>query len=245
MRKLFAAFLLMALMASCNKQSETFSTAALSEYFPLKTGTSLLYRLDSTVPAPFGTALIIKSYQAKDSIESTFTDNEGRLSYRIFRFIRDTAGIKPWAFAATYVATPVGNRIEYVDNNLRFIKLQQPLRDDYNFKAHSYIDTRSLNSTINYLDDWDYRYQNTGMPFTIKGKTFDSTITVFQHDETTPDIPFTTSIPYQQRNYGIEVYAKGVGLIYKEFLHWTWQSTPPPSKYEDGSFGVKLTYIGK
>jgi hypothetical protein len=86
-------------------------------------------------------------------------------------------------------------------------------------------------------------YQGVGESYTIKNRTFDSTVTVLQHDETTPEGTFTPSIPYQQRNYGVEVYAKGVGLIYKEFLHWTWQSTPPPSKFEDGSYGVKLTLI--
>lgn len=244
MKKLLvASFLLVMVMAGCKKETETLSSPSLSDYFPLKTGTSLLYRLDSTVPAPFGTALIVKSYHAKDSVESTFNDNQGRLSYRIFRFIRDTAGKKPWTFAATYVATPTATGIEYVDNNLRFLKLSAPIRNDFSFKGNSYIDTKSLNTTVSYLDEWEYNYQNVGEPYTINSRTFDSTITVLQQNETTPEGPFTPNIPYQQRNYGVEVYAKGVGLIYKEFLHWTWQSTPPPSKFEDGSFGVKLTLI--
>lgn len=236
---------LVIVLVGCKKQTETINTLSIKDYYPLQVGRSLLYQLDSTVLAPFGTALVVKSYQAKDSIESTFTDNQGRLSYRIFRFIRNLAGTQPWAFASTYVATPTANGIEYVDNNLRFIKLQLPLKNDYSFKAHSYIDTKSLNSTVNYLDEWEYSYEKAGEPFAINNRTFDSTITVAQHDETTPDVPFTPAIPYQQHNFGKEVYAKGIGLVYKEFLHWTWQSTPPPSKYEDGSFGVKLTYIGQ
>ena len=71
-------------------------------------------------------------------------------------------------------------------------------------------------------------------------KKYENTVTVFQHNETTPDGAFNPN-NYQQRNYGVEVYAKGIGLIYKDFLHWTYQVTPPPAKYEDASFGVKLT----
>ena len=231
------------LHTSCKKESETFNTATLNEYFPLQTGKVFYYRLDSTVLASFGTALTIKSYQAKDTVESSFTDNQGRLSYRIFRLIRDTAGLQPWAFAATYFATPTGTSMEYNDNNLRFIKLHAPVVEGYTWKGNAYIDTKSLNTTVSYLDEWQYEYRDFGKSIKLAGTTYDSTITVFQQDETTPDGPFDPN-NYQQRNVGTEIFAKGVGLIYKEFLHWTWQTTPPPAKYEDGSFGVKLTLTG-
>lgn len=246
MRQLFAfsiiSIFFIAVLVGCKKETETFNTAALTEYFPLETGKSFLYRLDSTVPASFGSSLIVKSYQAKDSIESTFTDNEGRLSYRIFRFTRDTAGLQPWRFASTFVATPTHQWIEYVDNNLRFLKLHAPVTEGYAWKAHSFIDTKSLNTTVGYLDEWEYEYRDMGLSYQILDKTYDSTITVFQQDETTPPGPFDPN-NYQQRNYGIEVFAKGVGLVYKDFIHWTWQTTPPPAKYEDGSYGVKLQLI--
>ena len=243
MKKLVAASFVFAsafLILGCDSTKETFETPPLKEYFPLNVGATLTYRLDSTVPAPFGTALLVKSYQAKDSIESTFIDNEGRTSYRIFRLIRNLSGTQPWRFAATYVATPTANSIEYVDNNLRFVKLVSPLKDGYAFKAHSFIDTKSINSQVSYLDDWEYEYQNVGKPYTVGNKKYENTVTVFQHNETTPDGAFNPN-NYQQRNYGVEVYAKGIGLIYKDFLHWTYQVTPPPAKYEDASFGVKLT----
>lgn len=245
MKKLFTVSLvlcLLAVMTGCKKESETLDTATLTDYFPLQTGKTFLYRLDSTVLASFGTALTVKSYLAQDSIESTFTDNQGRLSYRIFRLIRDTAGLKPWQFAATFVATPTPQSVEYVDNNLRFIKLHAPITEGYTWKGHAYIDTKSLNTTVAYLDEWEYEYRNVGQSYQLFNNTYDSTVTVFQQDETTPPGPFDPN-NYQQRNIGTEVYAKGVGMIYKEFLHWTWQTTPPPAKYEDGSYGVKLRLI--
>jgi hypothetical protein len=246
MKQLFASLLLLSaaivVFDGCKKQTEDLSTPTLSDYFPLQVGKSYLYRLDSTVPASFGTALIVKSYQAKDSIESTFSDNAGRLSYRIFRSVRDTAGVGSWKFAATYVATPTQQWIEYVDNNLRFIKLHAPIAEGYTWPAHSFIDTKSLSTTVSYLDEWQYQYRNVNQPYSVLNTTYDSTVTVFQQDETTPPGPFDPN-NYQQRNFAKEVYAKGIGLIYKEFLHWTWQTTPPPAKYEDGSYGVKLQLI--
>ena len=195
------------------------------------------------MPVSFGAALAVRSYQAKDTIESTFTDNSGRLSYRIFRFTRDTAGLQPWNFAATFVATPTDNWIEYVDNNLRFIKLHAPIVEGYSWLAHSFIDTRSLNSTVGYLDNWEYEYQAVDSAYHLFNTTYDSTVTILQHDETNPEGPFDPSLDVQIRTYGLEVYAKNVGLIYKEFLYWNWQRNPPPAKFEDDSYGVKLTLL--
>ncbi|MDQ6813467.1 MAG: hypothetical protein M3040_07025, partial [Bacteroidota bacterium] len=163
-------------------------------------------------------------------------------SYRIFRLIRDTAGLTPWQPAATFVATPTPQTVEFVDNNLRFIKLHAPVVEGYTWKGNSFIDAKSANSTVGFLDEWQYEYRNLGQPFTTLTTKYDSTVTVFQQDETTPPGPFNKN-NYQQRNFGTEVFAKGIGMVYKEFLHWTWQITPPPAKYEDGSYGVKLRLI--
>lgn len=246
MKKLFSTVFVIILLFSlysCKKESETLQTFPITDYFPLVVGKTYLYRLDSTVPASFGATLVVRSYQAKDTVESTFTDNEGRTSYRIFRFTRDTAGLEPWSFAATYFATPTDKWIEYVDNNLRFVKLHAPVVEGYSWLAHSFIDTRSLNSTVGYLDDWEYEYRNVNAGYTVLNTNYDSTVTVFQHDETTPDGPFDPNLEVQIRSYGLEVYAKGIGLIYKEFLYWNWQRNPPPPKYQDASFGVKLQLI--
>lgn len=245
MKRIAAASLVLLLLMvaeGCRKETETFNTATLNDYYPLQPGKTFLYRLDSTVLASFGSALTVKSYQAKDTIESTFSDNQGRLSYRIFRFVRDTAGLKPWQFAATYYATPTKKSVEYVDNNLRFLKLTAPITEGNSWKGNSYIDTKSLNTSVPYLDEWQYEYKDFGRAFKVFNTTYSSTVTVYQQDETTPPGPFDPK-NYQQRNLGTEVYAKGVGLVYKEFLHWTWQTTPPPARFEDGSYGVKLRLI--
>jgi hypothetical protein len=240
---LFTITFIVVLISSCTKESETLDVGLLSDYYPLQLGKTYLYRLDSTVPASFGTSLVVKSYQAKDSVESSFNDNSGRLSYRIFRLVRDTAGVTPWRFGATYIATNTGKTIEYVDNNLRFLKLAAPVVEGFRWKAHSFIDTKSLNTNVGYLDEWEYEYQNIGQNYTVLNKPYDNTITVLQQDETTPPGPFNPALEVQIRTYGLEVYAKNIGLIYKEFLYWNWQRNPAPPKYQDGSYGVKLRLI--
>src|SRR6478672_9108651 len=81
----------------CHKKTEEFTSAPLSDYLPLQVGKYITYRLDSTVFTNFGTVTVVNSYQEKHVIDSKFTDASGRDSYRIFRFIRDTAGTQLWS----------------------------------------------------------------------------------------------------------------------------------------------------
>ena len=232
-------------MTGCSKESEVLRLPLPGEYYPMVIGRSLIYRLDSFVIPQFsGTELGMKTYHARDSIADTTRDNIGRLSYRVYRFVTDTLEEGPWVPTGTFVVTPLEKSIEVFDDfNLRFIKLAEPLRNDFTWSGNSYIDTKTAGSPYQYMDGWMYRYQNTGGPFTVEGGTFDNTITVLQQDETSPPGPFDPTA-YKQRNYSIEVYASGVGLIYKDFLHWTWQTTPPPARFENDSYGIRLSLIG-
>lgn len=242
MRKVLTAFFFISGFLSCTKNDSTvFLTAA--SYYPLQSGRVSFYKLDSTVVSPFGTALIVRSYHLKDSIGISFQDNTGRESWPVYRFITDTLEQNSWRSLSTYFVTPANNNIEVVDdNNLRFIKLVGPVSNGKSWPGNSYIDTRTFNSPFQYLDDWTYAYDSLNMPFTTLAGTIDSSVTVLQRDETSPEGAFDPQF-YQQRNYSVEVYAHNIGLIYKNFLHWTWQPTPEPAGYQDDSYGITLNLL--
>ena len=231
-------------LISCSKQTETITLPALTDYYPLQTGKVFIYRLDSLlIPISGASELETKSYHARDSIADTIRDNLGRLSYRVYRSVTDTLETQPWVNTVSYYITPTDNTIEVMDeNNLRFIKLKEPLRNDYNWMGNSYIDTRSGTSPYQFMDGWNYTYQNFATPYTVLNGTLPNTVTVLQQDETSPPGDFDPN-NYQQRNYSIEVYAYGIGLVYKEFIHWTWQVTPPPAKFDNDSYGIRLNLI--
>jgi len=230
-------------LPGCKKQSAEVSLPVLDDYYPLETGRVLIYRLDSSLIPLYGSELKINSYLAKDSIADTIRDNQQRLSYRVYRFVTDTLAVQSWQPTGTYYITPANNSAEVVDdNNLRFIKLKEPIRNDFNWEGNSYIDTKSNNFLYEYLEGWKYTYQNVNQPYPVIKGVLDNTITVLQQDETSPEGPFDPD-SYQQRNYSVEVYAKGIGLVYKEFLHWAWQTDPPPAHYENNSYGIKLSLI--
>ena len=141
------------------------------------------------------------------------------------------------------MVVPTENSIEFVENNLRYIKLKLPIREGYTWKGNSYIDTYSLNSDLKYLDDWDYTYDSVNVPLTLGNITIDSTIRVAQRDEFLGQDPKIPGTQYAEKNYSVEKYAKGIGLVYKEFIHWEYQGAHPPADANYSGYGVKLSMI--
>lgn len=235
-------------ITSCGSKNIDMSSPALADYFPMQAGKYITYRIDSTLPTQFGADTTVRSYRVRDTYDAQVTDNLGRKAWRVFRSISNLAGTSAYVPNNTFSATPVGEDwVEWNENNLRFMKLRFPIQEGFVWKGNSFIDATSINSPVRYLADWEYTYQNVGQPFTVGGKTFPNTITVLQRDEVLPEGPFNASF-YKQWNYSIEVYAEGIGLVYKNFDHKVWQPpVPPPDSragyWEDGSYRVVLTYI--
>jgi len=229
------------LLTRCNKK-EDFPGGTLTDYMNLSVGKYVTYRLDSLVYINFGQNQTVISYQAKDVVDGTTTDNLGRPTWRVLRSLNDTAASGPWVPSLTYFITPTRETIEVIENNFRYQKLKLPLINGFNWKGNSFIDTYSINSNVRYLDDWDYTYDSVNETYTPFNKAIDSTVIVNQRDEVlgTPN----NLDAYSERNYSQEVYAKGVGLIYKNFLHWVFQprNTSYPNGYTDG-YGITLRMI--
>jgi hypothetical protein len=158
------------------------------------------------------------------------------------RFINDTAAAGPWVQSLTYFVVPTRATIEVIENNFRYQKLQLPITTGFTWKGNSYIDTYSINSDVRYMDDWDYIYTSVGQPYTPYNTPVPNAAVISQRDETlgTPN----NLDAYSERNFAMEVYGKGIGLIYKSFIHWVFQprNSTYPTGYYDG-FGITLRMI--
>jgi hypothetical protein len=242
MRKqfLFLAIISAILFSACKKSTDVLETATVNEYSPLVVGKYISYNLDSTVFINFGAKDTVISYQVKHQIDAQITDNLGRPAYRITRYIRKTAA-NAWVPDNTFMTVPTEFAIEFIENNMRFLKLKGPIRNGYTWKGNIYIDTKSINSTVKYLDDWDYTYDSVNVKQTIGAFTLDSTLKVAQRDEVIGNPTDVNS--YHEINFGAEKYAKGIGLVYRKFLHVEYQPpTPGRGGYKQG-YGVKMTMI--
>ncbi len=228
--------------SACKKSNEDLQTASLNVYSPLTVGKYITYNLDSLIYINFGTSTVIRSYQVKYVTDAQITDNLGRPAYRIIRYIRNNP-TAPWLSDATFMTVNTGNTLEFIENNYRFLKLHLPIRDNYSWKGNSYIDTYSLNSEVKYLDDWDYIYESVGVPQQVGSFTLDNCIVVNQRDEEIGNPLDPNS--YSEINKSKEIYAPGIGMIYREFFHSEYQPPVPGlgGFFVTGSYGITLTMI--
>ncbi len=225
---------------ACKKSTDVLEINSVSEYYPLQVGKYVTYSLDSTVFINFGAKDTVIKYQVKHEIDAQITDNLGRPAYRVIRYIRKTAA-NPWMPDNTFAAVSTDFAVEFIENNMRFLKMKAPVRNGFSWKGNSYIDTYSLNSTVKYLDDWDYTYDSVNVKITQGTYTLDSTLKITQRDEIIGNPGDPNS--YHELNFGAEKYAKGIGMIYRDFLHVEYQPpTPGRGGYRQG-FGVRMVMI--
>ncbi|MBS1917524.1 MAG: hypothetical protein JST87_14730 [Bacteroidetes bacterium] len=235
-------FIGVVIMSGC-KKTANFQTESLTDYLQLQSGKYITYRMDSTLFVNFGTQDTVISYLAKDMVDTTITDNLNRPSWRVIRYINDTAASGDWLSNETYMVTPTKQDVEVVENNMRYIKLVAPITDGYSWPGNSYIDaTSDTFNVVTYLQGWNYTYDSVGMPFTTLWGTVPNSVTVQQRNEVIGD-PTNPSI-YSEINYSEEVYGKGIGLIYKNFFHAEFQ--PPNGGTSVGSwsgYGIRLNMV--
>jgi len=226
-------------MIAC-KKTDTFHSDQLTDYLQLQPGKYITYRMDSLQFINFGTEDTIISYLARDVIQDSVVDNLGRPSWRVIRYLSDTTGTSPWLPNEAYLITPTRETIEVVENNLRFQKLKLPVINGFSWKGNSYIETESIYSDYTYLDNWDYTYDSVGMPYNLASGTIPNTLVVHQRDVVRGN---DTSF-IRTTDYSVEVYAKGIGLIYKNFLHTEFQppnvGTPVPTTT---GYGLTLSMV--
>lgn len=228
------------LLGACSK-TDTYVTEAISDYAPLTVGKYITYQLDSLI---FADNIIPKdtviTYQIKQVVQDSVTDNLGRKGFSIRRYIRKKNG-DAWVADNTFRYTNTGTTLEFTENNLRFLKLHAPIKNDYTWKGNTYLDTYSAESDIKYYDNWDYTYDSVNTPLQLGTFSLDSTLKVNERDEVLGNPNDVAT--YSEINFSVSKYAKSIGLVYHKFIHQEYQPpTSGPKGYKLG-YGVTLTMI--
>lgn len=229
--------------SGCEKQSTELSFTPIETYFPIKSGKSITYRLDSTIFTGPNNTKIIRSYIIRDVYDTTLLDNLGKTSYLFKRSIRNTSDTTKWDLLLTYRVSIDSAKISIIENNLRFIKLVSPLREGLTWKGNSFINTSDYTG-LSYLEGWEYTYGKPNESLLINSLPFNETVTISQKNDTIGN-PSDRKL-YSSIVYSKEIYAKEIGLVFKELLKQTWQppnSSNPNGYFEEGSFGIKLTVL--
>ncbi len=233
---------------SCDEK-EDFTIEIADAYLPLVVGKYITYRVDSMVFVNFGKDIEIRKYQIKHRVDALITDAEGRPAYRIYRSLRDTAGLLPWQEAGSYSIIKLSDQIEVSENNLRFIKLHSPVRAGFSWKGNKYFPDNPYNnagynfSNDDNIEDWDYSYDGALGSFSYRGINYTDVQTVEQIDEAF-NVPITSPTSYAAKSRAVERYSKNIGLIYRQYELWEYQPNTgnPAGPYKTG-FGITMWMI--
>lgn len=210
MKYLFASMMLL-LLFSCKTEEDTFQIENVGdEYFPLAIGQYAVYEMDSTIYDPNGMELVRQSMtQLREEIIDTLRDNNDNLVYKIEQFTR-AADTLPWAIQNVYTTAIIDKQAQRTEENLKFIKLTFPVRDNRSWNGNVFIDEGTIvivaGETIEMFKGWDYRIKEVDLVDTLDNEIFEPVVLIEQADSDN-EIELRESF---------EKYAPNVGLIYRE-----------------------------
>lgn len=205
--------LMMMLAPSCKDKVDDYQFVYEYDYYPLDSGRYVIYDVDSilyrsvgTVNGGFQQFIDTIRYQLKESYVGAYYDSfQGNLKYRIEYFRRKNQD-EAWKTDRVWYALKTTTTLQRQEDDLRFIKLVFPARENFTWDGTSLIPKTGL---YEFLTDWKFKYTNVGKPYTINGKTFNQSITVTHIDTDESDLI--------NNQLSREVYAKGVGIVYREW----------------------------
>ncbi len=204
------------LFISCHKNSQ-YPINYGYEYFPTTLGHFIIYDVDSISYNDFTDSIDTFHYQVKEILTENFNDISGRASQRIEKHVRlnDTSS---WEISQVGYQTLTTYVAEKYEDNLRYIKLSFPVKNNLSWKGNTYINYNDPD--CNWLaSDWEYKLTSVNELLNINGNHFDLTAKVI--------VETGNNIICQQ--YYEEIYAKNVGMIYRKVRRVT--VNPDPSGY--------------
>lgn len=190
------------MLFSCQK-SENKELSLGLEYYPVEVGRYGIFDVDSTVYDEFTHKPKEYKYLLKEKLSDYYFDDFRNKNFRLERSIKKycpTVSYEsmPWTINDVFMLNGSNRNIEVLENNFRFTKLVFPIQ------AYATWDGNAKNSLVKQL----YSYYYIDRKEVINNLEFENTLMVVQKS-------LRTAISIE--NY-TEKYAKGVGLVYKEFI---------------------------
>lgn len=185
-------------------------------YYPLEVGEYRIYNvMDIRFQHDVGDTA---EFQVRERVDTTFYDQTNTLNYKIIRSIRTDAS-QAWVDDSVFTVTKSNTNVMLTKHNTRYVRLIFPVKegkswlgDAYNEYLYDGIVPDDERRADYYGSKNNYTYYGKGQAYTINGIEYGNTVTVQQGE------------PYYNSTTGIddrkEVYAEGVGLVFKMFkLH--------------------------
>lgn len=196
MKNFKALLLLLAVVIGCD-HDETMDVKEPGDYFPHQLGIYQIYQVHEKNYSSGG-AVQENIYELMAEVTDSFPSVNGLYTYVVHRSKRSTPD-EPWVSLDTWSVRPSGSEFVVTEGNTPYIKLALPYSADRRWNGNAY----------NTLGEDEYAYSAVDAPQVVNGMAFERTVEVLQ--EANDDrIVF--------RDERKEVYAAGVGLVYKKVI---------------------------
>jgi hypothetical protein len=205
MRYWLICFVVFSQAMSCSTD-ETAPAASVKDYFPLKIGVSHIYSVEETITQQIS-GESKSTYELRTIVTDSIPEPDGTFTYVIQRYRRADAQ-SSWTNLPTWSARVSKFQAIVSEENTGFLKVEAPIAEGKEWNGN----------LPNILDEDTYSLIEVAKPYSINSaKTFPNTITVLQNDN--KDL-----IVFQDRRS--EIYAGGVGLVYREILQLEYCTDP-------------------
>lgn len=203
----YVCFLIVTLgLLSCSDDGELVILSD-TDFFPLKTGTFLLYDVEETVYSSLQQSEKFK-YELKVVVADSFVNVAGGITYVLQRFRKDSLSAD-FQILETWSSRVESTQVVVSEGNISFVKLSLPLvmGKKWNGNAFNSLGGDQVCGENPIFPCDLYEITNVGLSFEAAGEIFNETIEVTQNDNS--DLIVGQDIRK-------EIYARNIGLIYKE-----------------------------
>lgn len=201
------------LFASCNFDAEIeyLSLDYGYEYYPTEIGKYIIYDVDSIVfdLTSNGSVTDTTSYQVKEEIVDTTTDNAGRIIYLIHYSTRDNSD-EDWTIKKVHTAVIDDNKVERTEDNFRYVIMLFPVKKETTWNGNQLFSEDNVTitvrgETLELFKNWTSSVVDKNVREVINNQVFDDVLVIHHAD-------YENNI---ERRFVEEKYARNIGLISK------------------------------
>jgi hypothetical protein len=195
---IISALLVSIILHSCKE--ETIDAVPTSyNYFPADNGRWVEYTVDSIYHSENDNnnddSVYSYHFEIREVIDSSFIDGSG-LENQVIKRYRRTDSLSAWTITDVWTQKLTPTSAYRTEDNVAFHKLSFPINSTITWNGN---DANTYEEEIYY---YDFFHQS----HSVNSLSFDSALSVIQIDENN----------FIEKIYGQEIYAAGVGLIFKQ-----------------------------
>jgi hypothetical protein len=204
------AFCALLILAGCKKDTSGLTINYQYNYYPIDSGHSITYNVDSVTFNYDGINYIrdTNAYQMLAYFGDTIHDLLDSVNFRVYYSTRPNSGASWGSQYGTYGFRTLTN-LQVVENDLRFIKLIFPPQQNASWNGNLYIGTLPSDPGDPYSTfyTWNYNFENCDTTIVIGNQTYNNCIVVSE----------VNNVNAISKVVRTEIYAPNVGMVYQEW----------------------------